>query len=70
MEIKTRKDVYGNFYWAEIYIVRECYFAQGETEEEAVFKLKEHLVNIIPILENDIQIAQKKINTIKELTNG
>lgn len=66
MEIKTRKDVYGSFYWAEIWIVRECYFAQGQTAEEATQKLKDHLKEIIPIYENDIWVAQEKIKEINK----
>jgi predicted transcriptional regulator len=55
---------------ATIWIVREVYKAEGKTEDEAIYKLKEHLRNIIPIYENDIWIAQERIKTIKELLNG
>jgi hypothetical protein len=51
---------------ATIWIVREFYIAEGETEKEAIHKLKEHLINIIPIYENDIWVAQERIKGIKE----
>ncbi len=67
MEVKIRPDKYQpNTYWAEIYIMRECYSAQASTEEVARERLKEHLINIIPIYENDIWVAQEKIKAIKE----
>jgi predicted RNase H-like HicB family nuclease len=55
---------------ATIWICRDFYKAEGRTRTEAKAKLKEHLVGIIPILENDIQIAQEKIKFIREFTNG
>jgi len=51
---------------ATIWIVREFYKAEGETEDEAIQKLKEHLKNVIPIYENDIQTAQARIEGIKQ----
>lgn len=55
---------------ATIWIIREFYKAEGKTEEEAVANLKEHLKNIIPIYENDIHVAQARIEKIKEVING
>ena len=51
-------------------MVREFFYARGSTEEEAITKLKDYLVNLIPIYENDIWVAQEKIKAIKEITNG
>lgn len=55
---------------ATIWIVREFYFAEGKTEEAAITNLKEHLKNTIPIYENDIQVAQEKIATIKKISEN
>lgn len=65
MQVKIRRDMLGK-YWAEIWLVREQYAAQADTEEIARERLKEHLANIIPIYENDIWVAQEKIKAIKE----
>jgi predicted RNase H-like HicB family nuclease len=51
---------------ATIWIVREFYIAEGKTKEEAIQALKYHLENIIPIYENDIQVAQERIKGIKQ----
>lgn len=58
-----------NKWIATIWIVREFYKAEGETEEAAIHNLKEHLINIIPIYENDIWVAQERIKGIKEWVN-
>lgn len=50
---------------ATIWLVREFYKAQGNDEQDAIAKLKEHLRGIIPIYENDIQITQERIQAIK-----
>ncbi len=52
---------------ATIWMCRTFYKAEGDTPEDAVIRLKDHLYNIIPILENDIRVAQEKINIIREL---
>jgi len=59
-----------NKWAATIWIIREFYYAEGKNEEEAITNLKNHLVNLIPIYENDIEISQDKIKTIKEITSG
>lgn len=53
---------------ATTWICRECYNAEGANEEEAIANLKFHLLNIIPILENDVWVAQEKIRAIRTIS--
>ena len=55
---------------AGIWLNREFFHARGSTEQEAVYNLKQHLLNIIPIYENNIQVAKAMIEDIREVTNG
>lgn len=72
-EIKTKEYNYNasvTKWQANIWINREFFHAVGATEEEAIHRLKQHLINIIPIYENNIEIAKTMIEGIKGVVNS
>ena len=67
MEIKTDFDF--EFWTAGVWIEREYFHASGDTEKDAKENLLEHLKDIVPIYENNIEYMQRMLTRIKELTN-